>query len=146
MKSKLNQTDYHSILQHHVIPSGTRLLGQWFLLMLDNNPKYTSQACQRYIKTKEEQHIFQLMSWPEQSADINPIELVLEGFDRNVRVKQPTNATHFWLHWQESFLRVAKYFSFVMYIYIYIYISFVNELFVRIILSKPEIIRLRTIK
>ena len=72
-KSKLNQTGYHSILQHHVIPSGMRLIGQGFVFKQDNNLKQTSKICQRYVKSQDKLHIPQLMSWLGQSADLNPI-------------------------------------------------------------------------
>ena len=90
VKSKLNQTSYHSIHQQHVIPSRTQLVAQGFVLMQDNDPNYTSKLCQRYIKNKEEQHVLQLMSWTAQSADLNPIELVWDELD------QPTSAAHLW--------------------------------------------------
>ena len=62
VKGKLNLTGYHSILQHHTIPSGTQHVGQGFVLMQDNDTKHTSKLYQRYIKSKEEQHILQLLS------------------------------------------------------------------------------------
>ena len=55
-KSKLTQTGYH------MIPSGARLVSQGFQLMQDNDPKHTSELYQKYIKSKEEQHILQLIS------------------------------------------------------------------------------------
>ena len=45
MKGKLNQTGNHSILQHHTIPPGTRLVDQGFILMQHNDPKHTSKLC-----------------------------------------------------------------------------------------------------
>ena len=87
MKGKLNQTSHHSILQHHTILFGTWLVGQGFVLMQDNDPMHTSKLCQRYIKSKEEQHVLQLISWPVQSADLNPIELMWDKLDRKVRAK-----------------------------------------------------------
>ena len=41
----LNQHGYHSILQRHAIPSGTRLIGPNFVLQQDNDPKHTSRLC-----------------------------------------------------------------------------------------------------
>ena len=93
VKGKLNHTGYHKILQDHANYSGMRLVAPGFLLIQDNNPKHTSKLCQRYIKSKNEQHILQLISWPAQSADLNPIELVWDELDRKVTAKQPINAT-----------------------------------------------------
>ena len=55
-----------------------------------------------YIKSKQEQHILQLMSWLAQSVDLNPIELVWDELDQKVRAKQPTSAAHFWQWLQKS--------------------------------------------
>ena len=40
VKGKLNQSGYHSILLHHAIPSGTRLVAQRFVLIKDNDPMH----------------------------------------------------------------------------------------------------------
>ena len=48
------ESDYHSILQHHAIPSGIQLVNQGFVLMQDNDPRHTDKFSQRYIKSKEE--------------------------------------------------------------------------------------------
>ena len=66
----------------------------------------TSKLCQSYIKSKEEQHIFQLMPWPAQSADLNPIELVWNELDRKVRAKQTITTTHLWQLLQESWIEL----------------------------------------
>ena len=67
VKSKLNQTSYHNILQ-----------SLNFVLIQDNDPKHTSKVCQRYIKSKEEQCVIQ-------AADLNPIELVWDELERKVK-------------------------------------------------------------
>ena len=36
------------------------------------------------------------MSWPLQSPDLNPIEMVWDKLDRRVKKKQPTSAQHMW--------------------------------------------------
>ena len=76
VKGKLNQTGNHSILQHHLIPSGTQLVAQGSVIMQDYDPKHTSKLCQEYIKSREEQYVIQLMFWPAQLVDLNPIKLV----------------------------------------------------------------------
>ena len=89
VKDKLNQTSYHSILQHHMISSRTWLVGQRFVILQDNDPKYTSKLCTRYIKSKEEQHVLQLMFWSEQSMGLNPIEKVWEELDQKFKCSWP---------------------------------------------------------
>ena len=93
MKGKLNQTDCYSILQHHVIPYGTQPLDQGFVLMQDNYQKHTSKLCQRYIKSKEEQHVLQLTSWSTQSSNLNPIELVWDKMTENWCALSPSALT-----------------------------------------------------
>ena len=63
------------------MPSGTRLVAQGFILMLDNDPKHFTKLCWRYIISKEEQHVLQLMSWLVQSVVLNPIELVWDEIE-----------------------------------------------------------------
>ena len=36
------------------------------------------------------------MTWPPQSPDLNPIEMVWDELDRRVKEKQPTNAQQMW--------------------------------------------------
>ena len=91
MKDKLNQISYHSILQYHAIPSEMQLVGQGFVLMQDNDPKCISKLCQRYIKSKEEQHVL-----PAYSADLNSIELMWDELGQKIRAKQPISVAHLW--------------------------------------------------
>jgi transposase len=36
------------------------------------------------------------MSWPPQSPDLNPIEMLWDELDRRVKENQPTSAQHMW--------------------------------------------------
>ena len=36
------------------------------------------------------------MTWPPQSTDLNPIELVWDELDRTAKAKLPTSAVHLW--------------------------------------------------
>ena len=57
---ELNQL--YNILQHHAILLGTRLVAQGFVLMQDDDTMNSNKLCQRYIKSKEEQYVLQLIS------------------------------------------------------------------------------------
>ena len=96
VKDKLNQTGYHSILLHPMIPSGMWFVGQEFVLKQGYDSKCTSRLCQRYMKNKEEQYFLQLMSFPMQSADLNPIELAWNELYWKVKAKQVISAAHLW--------------------------------------------------
>ena len=108
VKGKLNHTSYLRLLQHHTIPYGMQLGGQEFILMQDKDPNHISKLCQKCIKNKDEQHVFQLVSWPAQSADLNPIELVYDEHDQKVRAKQSTRAAHLWQLLQESWEKLSS--------------------------------------
>ena len=47
------------------------------------------------------------MTWPPQSPDLNPIEMVWDELDCRVKEKQPTSAQHMW----ELFETVGKAFQ-----------------------------------
>ena len=47
------------------------------------------------------------MTWPPQSPDINPIEMVWDELDRRAKEKQPTSTQHMW----ELFKTVGKAFQ-----------------------------------
>ena len=85
-----------------------QLVSQGFVLMQANDSKHASKLCQRYVKSKEEQHVFQLMSWQVQSADLNPIELVWNELDQKVKAQQPTSGAHNWQLLKESLSELSS--------------------------------------
>lgn len=92
----MRKEDYKKILRFNAIPSGVRLIGNNFVLMQDNDPKHTSLLCRNYLESKARQNILQVMTWPPQSPDLNPIELLWDELDRKVRTECPTSKTNLW--------------------------------------------------
>ncbi|KAK6292566.1 hypothetical protein J4Q44_G00371500 [Coregonus suidteri] len=68
--------------------------------ILDNDPKHTSRLCKGYL-TKERDGVLHQMTWPPQSPDLNPIEMVWDELDRRGKEKQPTSAQHMWELFQD---------------------------------------------
>jgi hypothetical protein len=85
-----------SILQRYAIPSDLRLMGLTFVFQQDNDPKYTSRLCKGYLTKKERDGVLHQMTWPPQSPNLNPIEMVWDELDRRVKKKQSTGAQHMW--------------------------------------------------
>ena len=95
VKSKLNRTGNHSILQHRTISSVILLVIQEYVLM---------QAYEETLPEVHKKQILQLMSWPAQTEDLYPFKLVWDDLDWKVRAHQPTSAAHqsnsCWKSWQ----------------------------------------------
>ena len=66
-----------------------------FVFEQDNEPNHTSRLCTGYL-TKESDGVLHQMTWPPQSADLNPIEMFWNEVDCRVKEKQPTSAQHMW--------------------------------------------------
>jgi hypothetical protein len=59
-------------------------------------PLHTSSLCKGYLTKKESDGVLHKMTWPPQSPDLNPIEMVLDESDRIVKGKQPTSVQQMW--------------------------------------------------
>uniref|UniRef100_A0AAZ3Q021 Tc1-like transposase DDE domain-containing protein n=1 Tax=Oncorhynchus tshawytscha TaxID=74940 RepID=A0AAZ3Q021_ONCTS len=65
-------------------------------LLQDHDPKHTSRLCKGYMTKKEGDGVLHQMSWPPQSPDLNPNEMVWDELDRRVKEKQAISAQHMW--------------------------------------------------
>jgi hypothetical protein len=56
--------------------------------------QHTFQLCKGYLTKKESDGVLHQMTWPQQSPDLNPIDMVWDELDHRVKEKQSTNAQH----------------------------------------------------
>ena len=87
----MKKEEYHQILVRHAMPSGVRLFGSGWTFQQDNDPKHKSHLCNDYLQKKAQAGTIQLMTWPPQSPDLSPIELLWDEVDRQVQSKKPTS-------------------------------------------------------
>uniref|UniRef100_A0AAZ3QFI7 Uncharacterized protein n=1 Tax=Oncorhynchus tshawytscha TaxID=74940 RepID=A0AAZ3QFI7_ONCTS len=106
IQGTLNQHGYHSILQRYAIQSGMCLVGLSFVFQQDNDPKHTSRLCKCYLTKKESDGVLRQITWPPQSPNLNPIEMVWVELDGRVKEKQSTRAQHMWELLQDCWKRV----------------------------------------
>ena len=73
------------------MPSGAHLFGSGWTFQQDNDPKHKSRLCNEYLQKKADAGVIELMTWPPQSPDLSPIELLWDEVDRQVQSKKPTS-------------------------------------------------------
>ena len=61
--------------------------GQNWRLQQDNDPKHRSHICTQFI----DEHVPELLEWPSNSPDVNPIENIWSIVKRNVEKRKPVN-------------------------------------------------------
>lgn len=57
MTGIMKKVEYHSVLRHHTIPSVLCVVGQNFIVQVDNDPRHSTKLCQNYIQSKEKEEV-----------------------------------------------------------------------------------------
>ena len=96
IEGRMDARYYHKVLVRHAVPSGKRLLGRGFIFQQDKDPKHMSRICSYYLRSKESKKELKIMTWPPQSPDCNPIELLWDHLDRAVRDRTTSSADNLW--------------------------------------------------
>ncbi|CAF1440276.1 unnamed protein product [Adineta ricciae] len=83
----LNGIYFVDILKHHLLPGAKMKFKRCWRLQQDNDPKHTSGVAKEFIKN----NVPELLEWPANSPDLNPIENYWNVIKRRVEKRKPTN-------------------------------------------------------
>ncbi|CAH1991906.1 unnamed protein product [Acanthoscelides obtectus] len=104
----MKKRQHKVILEKNAIPSGRKLIGKGFTFLQDNDPKHSAKLCIGYLDGKQSEKVLENMTWPPQSPDLNPIELLWEELDRNVREQCPSSQQAMWNALEGSWSNISQ--------------------------------------
>jgi transposase len=78
---------YIQILENHLIPNARRQFGRHWRLQMDNDPKHRSRIVQDFLR----EHVPEILDWPSNSPDVNPVENLWSIMKRRVEKRKPSD-------------------------------------------------------
>jgi hypothetical protein len=87
-----NQHGYHSDTLSHLVWAWW----DYHLFFNRTMTQHTSRLCKGYLTKEGCDGVLHHMTWPPQSPDLKPIEMVWGELDCRVKEKQSTSAQHMW--------------------------------------------------
>ena len=90
IEGKMNGAKYREILDENLLQSAQDLrLGRRFTFQQDNDPMHTAKTMQEWLRDKS----LNVLEWPSQSPDLNPIEHLWRDLKIAVQQRSPSNLT-----------------------------------------------------
>ena len=105
IKGKLNAAMYRDILEENLLQSTLELrLGRWFIFQQDNDPKHTAKISKNWLQDNS----VNVLEWPSQSQDLNPIEHLWRDLKMAVHRRSPSNLMELERFYKEEWAKLAK--------------------------------------
>jgi len=101
-RCNLNGPYYVHILENYLLPAARQQFRRNWCLQQDNDPKHTSNISKQFINN----NVPQLLDWPSNSPDANPIENIWSIVKRKVEKRKPKNIDELELFLSEEFKNI----------------------------------------
>ena len=103
LHGRVNANVYQNLLRQHVVPPLRSSPNQPAIFMQDNAPCHTAKRVKQFLETEN----IEIMKWPAQSPDLNPIENLWKILGDKVMAKKPTTVTELWKRLEEEWTKVT---------------------------------------
>ncbi|KAG2462409.1 TCB1 transposase, partial [Polypterus senegalus] len=105
IKGKMTAAMYRDILDENLLQSTLDLgLGRWFIFQQDNDPKHTAKISKDWFQDNS----VNVLEWPSQSPDLNPIEHLWRDLKMAVHRCFPSNLMELERCCKEEWVKLAK--------------------------------------